>query len=693
MSRTRWPRPAAAALAGLSLLAAACSYQIPTLRAGSVSRVRNSVVLAADGSVLATLHGPIDRQPVALSAVPEILQQAVITTEDRGFWTEPAIDVRAIIRAALTDLRQGQATQGASTIPEQYVKTVLAGEAANRHLSEKIREATLAYELEHQHSRADILGLYLNTVYFGAGAYGVGAAALTYFGRPVGQVDLAQAALLAGVIHAPSADDPFVHPQAAAARRQVVLDEMRSAGDITAAQAASAAAEALVGTGSGSAGVPEGELAPYFVADVEASILANPAFGATPEARRAALYGGGLIIHTTLDLAQEADAEQAAGRVLPARGPSAALATVDPTTGAVTALVGGRDFYSGRPGSQLDLATQSERQGGSTFKPFVLTAALEHGIGLNQEFAAPARISIPITGGTWNVQNYPGEPVGTMNLVKATIFSDNVVYAQLMMRTGPSSAVSVAARLGITTPLQANPAAVLGTNPVDPLEMADAYATLINGGVHNSPFMVSEVDGPHGRVLYRHHSDARRVVPAAVAYTVDGVLQQVVDQGTGVEARIGRPVAGKTGTTDSWADAWFVGGTPQLASAVWVGYPGAERPMVPPATPFQITGGTWPARIFQLYASAALADQPVVDFPNPPSGPAAAIDGPAGLSVDAVVGFPEAQATAQLDRDGFVVRTESVPNNEYPPGYVVSQSPAGGTDVPGGSTVVLQISD
>ncbi|MHB1923403.1 MAG: PASTA domain-containing protein, partial [Acidimicrobiales bacterium] len=180
---------------------------------------------------------------------------------------------------------------------------------------------------------------------------------------------------------------------------------------------------------------------------------------------------------------------------------------------------------------------------------------------------------------------------------------------------------------------------------------------------------------------------------AAVAYTVDGVLQQVVDQGTGVEARIGRPVAGKTGTTDSWADAWFVGGTPQLASAVWVGYPGAERPMVPPATPFQITGGTWPARIFQLYASAALADQPVVDFPNPPSGPAAAIDGPAGLSVDAVVGFPEAQATAQLDRDGFVVRTESVPNNEYPPGYVVSQSPAGGADVPGGSTVVLQISD
>jgi len=697
MPTTRWPPAAAAALAGLSLLTAACSYRVPTLQAGSVSRVRNSVVLAADGQVLATVHGPIDRQPVALSAVPNVLQEAVVTTEDRRFWSEPAIDVRAIIRAALADLRRGQATQGASTIPEQYVKTVLAGEAVSRHLSEKVREAALAYEFEHHHSRADILALYLNTVYFGAGAYGVGAAALTYFGVPVGRLDLAQSALLAGVIHAPSDDDPFIHPQAAAARRQVVLNEMRSAGQITAAQTDAAAAQPLVGTGAAAqaradAGRPQGDTAPYFVADVESFILSDPAFGATEEQRRAALYGGGLTIHTTLDPAQESDAELAVGRVLPTGGPAGTVVALDPATGAVTVLVGGQDFYSGRPGSQLDLATQSERQSGSTFKPFVLTTALEHGIGLNQVFAAPARMAIPVTGGTWNVQNYEGEPVGTMNLVEATIVSDNVVFAQLMMQAGPSRVVSVAAGLGITTPLQANPAAVLGTNPVNPLEMADAYATLIDGGVHNSPYMVSEVDGPGGRALYRHRGDAHRVVPAAVAYTVDGVLQQVVDQGTGVEARIGRPVAGKTGTTDSWADAWFVGGTPQLVSAVWVGYQGSERPMVPPATPYQITGGTWPARIFQLYASTALADQPVVDFPNPPSGAAAAIDGPAGLAVEAVVGFPVAQATEELDRAGFVVQTDTIANGEYPPGYVVSQSPAGGADVAGGSTVVLQVS-
>ena len=693
MPRTRWS-PAAAALAGLSLLAAACSYRVPTLEAGSVSRVRNSVVLAADGQVLATVHGPIDRQPVALSAVPEILQEAVVTTEDRRFWTEPAVDVRAIVRATLADLRSGRASQGASTIPEQYVKTVLAGEADSRHLSEKVREAALAYELEHHHSRADILGRYLNTVYLGAGAYGVGAAALTYFGLPVGRLDLAQSALLAGVIHAPSDDDPFIHPAAAAARRQVVLGEMRSAGQITPAQAAAASAQALVGTGAAqaAAGRPEGDTAPYFVADVESFVLSDPAFGATEEQRRAALYGGGLIVHTTLDPAQESDAELAVSRVLPSGGPAGAVVGLDPATGAVTALVGGQDFYSGLPGSQLDLATQSERESGSTFKPFVLTTALEHGIGLNQVFAAPARMAIPITGGTWNVHNYEGEPVGTMNLVEATVVSDNVVFAQLMMRTGPARVVSVAAGLGITTPLQANPAAVLGTNPVNPLEMADAYATLINGGVQNSPFMVSEVDGPGGRVLYRHRDDAHRVVPAAVAYTVDGVLQQVVDQGTGIEARIGRPVAGKTGTTDSWADAWFVGGTPQLVSAVWVGYQGSERPMVPPATPYQVTGGRWPARIFQLYASTALADQPVVDFPNPPSGAAAAIDGPAGLAVDAVVGFPVGQASEELGRAGFLVQTDTVVNGEYPPGYVVNQSPAGGTDAPGGSTVVLQVS-
>ena len=686
---SRRPLAAASTLVLTGLLSA-CAYTVPTLTTGPIGAKRDSVVLAANGTVLATLHGSVDRQPVPLAQVPVVLQEAVVAVEDQRFWSEPAIDVRALVRAAVADLRAGRAAQGASTIPEQYVKLVLAGESGQRRLTEKVREATLAYELERHHSRAEILSLYLNSVYFGAGAYGVQAAAQTYFGLPVARIDLAQAALLAGVIHAPSVDDPLLHPGAALARREVVLQAMQRAGQVSAQAAGSAGSEPILGPPNDHTSITEA--APYFVDDVEAFVLADSAFGATPEQREARLYGGGLVIHTTLAPAAEADAEQAITRVLPNGGPAAAVVSIDPNSGAVEALVGGEDYASRQPGSQLDLATQSARPSGSTFKAFVLTTALEHGFGLSHEFYAPSTMSIPVTGGTWTVRNYEGEPTGTMNLVEATIVSDNVVFAQLMMSTGPERVVQLAASLGLTTPLQANPSAVLGTNSVNPLEMADAYATLINGGTHHSTYMVSEVDGPGGTVLYRHPSDARRVISQAVAYTVDGVLQQVVDQGTGVEARIGRPVAGKTGTTDNWADAWFVGGTPQMVSAVWVGYPSAEKPMVPPTTPFHVTGGTWPAQIFQLFASQALASAPVIDFPNPPPSATATIDGPVGITVDNVIGYPVAEATTQLGDDGFVVTAAMVPNDQYPPGYVVAESPTPGSNAPGGSTVLLVVS-
>lgn len=682
---------AGAVLAGAGLVAAGCSYQLPSLAVSPAARPRSSVILAADGHQIATVHGPVNRQPVPLSAIPLILQKAVVATEDRGFWTEPAVDLGAVARAALADARTGRPEQGGSTIAEQYVKTELSPAGAPRTLAEKIREATLAYELERRYSRAQVLDMYLNAVYLGSGSYGVEAASETYFGRPVGQLDLAQAALLAGLIQAPSGDDPLTDPAAAARRRREVLDSLVSLGIVSPQAARAAGSAPLVETGPDS---PSSYPAPYFVSDVEAFILSNRAFGPTEQARRHALYDGGLTIRTTLDLAQQAEAEQAIAHVLPgtASGPAAALVTLDPSTGAVLALVGGEDYFSRRPGSQLDLATQAARQSGSTFKPFVLTAALERGFSLSRLYPAPASISIPITGGTWSVHNYPGEPTGTMNLVSATVVSDNVVYAQLMMQVGPARVVSTAAALGITTPLGAYPSAALGSNAVNPLEMADAYATLIDGGVHHAPLMVTEVDSPTGRVLYRHRPDPRRVVSTQVAYTVDAVLERVVDEGTGVEARIGRPVAGKTGTTDNWNDAWFVGGTPQIVSAVWVGFPQAEKSMVPPTTPILVTGGTWPARIFQLYASVALADQPIVDFPNPPPPAARAIAGPAGVPVDHVVGFPVAVAESELARDGFVAEVRGVPSREYPPGYVVSQTPPGGAAAPGGSTVVLEVS-
>jgi penicillin-binding protein 1A len=427
------------------------------------------------------------------------------------------------------------------------------------------------------------------------------------------------------------------------------------------------------------------------VADVERFIISDPHFGPTPEARRRALYEGGLRIHTTLDLKRQAEADAAVARVLPSGTdqPDGALASLDPRTGAVVALVGGRGFFSSDPTAQLDLATQSNRPSGSTFKPFVLATALDQGIPLSRTFDGPSSIDIPIAGGHWHVANYEGEPVGRMDLVRATVVSDNTVYAQLMMQVGPENVVATASRLGITTPLNAYPSAVLGTNTVNPLEMASAYGTLANDGLANPPYLVSRVEDPDGSVAYEHHPQPHRAVSEAVARTMDGVLQQVVDRGTGVLARIGRPVAGKTGTTDNWADAWFVGATPQLVSAVWVGYPQSERPMVPPVTPFSVTGGTWPADIWQQYSAQALASEPVIDFPSPPPTAGSAIAGPQGLAVPDLVGLPYDQAVQTLERAGFADRTSTEASAEYPPGYVIAQDPPAGTSAPGGSTVTI----
>ncbi|HZU71588.1 MAG TPA: transglycosylase domain-containing protein [Acidimicrobiales bacterium] len=685
-SPMRWVAVAAALVAGTAL--ASCSYQLPALEDTAATQAQSSVILASDGSVVTTVHGPVDRQPVTLAQMAPSLRQAVVAIEDQRFWTEPAIDLRAILRAVVADVRSGGAAQGGSTIAEQYVKNELASDPGKRDLAAKVREATLAYQLERHASRSHVLELYLNSVYFGNGAYGVQAAAITYFGKPASALDLAQSALLAGVIHAPTDTDPYQHPQAALSRRAEVLHRMVALAEISPSQAGAAGAEPLVSRPQPQAPSYPGA---YFVADVERFVLGDPRFGSTPAARRRALFEGGLRISTTLDLARQAEADAAVRHVLPqsADQPDGALASLDPRTGAVVALVGGRGFFSADPTAQLDLATQSNRQSGSTFKPFVLATALEQGIPLSRTFDGPSSINIPVAGGTWHVRNYEGEPVGRMDLVRATVVSDNTVYAQLMMQVGPENVVSMADRLGITTPLDAYPSAVLGTNSVNPLEMASAYGTLANDGIANPPYLVTQVTGPDGSVLYAHRSQPRRAVTPAVARTMDGVLQQVVDRGTGVLARIGRPVAGKTGTTDNWSDAWFIGATPQLVSAVWVGYPQAERPMVPPATPFSVTGGTWPAQIWQQYSAEALADQPVIDFPPPPPAAGSAIAGPQGLPVPDLVGLPYDQALQTLERAGFAASTQSVPSAEYPPGYVIAQQPAAGTSAPGGSTVTV----
>ncbi len=416
-----------------------------------------------------------------------------------------------------------------------------------------------------------------------------------------------------------------MHPDVALARRNQVLDRLAhlhraSSADIAAARAQPLALAPL----SDGAHYP----APYFVGQVTKLILGNPAFGATLDQRRRLLLEGGLRIHTTLDPRLQALAEQSAARVLsrPATDPDAALVSLDPSTGQVKAYVGGSDFWGPQPWAKIDLADidcytpgTGCRQAGSTFKPFVLGAALEAGVPLSRTYAAPASLTIPLPGGQspWLVDNYDGTGSGRMNLTDATVDSVNTVYAQLVMDIGIQPVIDLAAKMGVRSPLPAVPSTALGSNGATVLDMASAYDTLAGDGIHTDPVFVTRVTTSDGTVLYRAPLRRSRALPETTARTINGVLQQVVARGTGVNARIGRPVAGKTGTSDNWADAWFVGYTPQLVTAVWVGFPAKEIKMRPPTTRLTVTGGSWPAQIWQGYEGAALAETPVAGFPAP----------------------------------------------------------------------------
>jgi penicillin-binding protein 1A len=676
-------------LVALALLAASCAWQTPDLRLAGPAVAQSTKIFAADGSLLTTLHAEQNRETVPLTQMPKQLRDAVVAIEDERFWHHKGVDIRAMVRAAWADANEGRIVEGGSTITEQYVKNVLADRERSVH--RKLREAALAYQLEHKIGKSKILEGYLNTIYFGNGAYGVEAAADTYFGQPAERLTLAQAALLAGLIRSPNNYDPYDHPDAAASRRTAVLDKMSSLHLITAQEAASAKATPL---GHVQKQASDRYPAPYFVEAVKQQILDDPRYGAgeSPAERQQNLFNGGLRVYTTVDLAKQAEAEQAVAKVLsqPATDPSAAVVSLEPSSGYVRALVGGRDFFGGGSQAKFNLATQGQRPAGSAFKPFVLAAAVEQGVSLHKLYPAPTRLDLPLPrGGVWHVQNFEDEGGGTMDLVQATVHSINTVYARLILEVGPNEALEVARRLGITSHLDPYPSSVLGTNDVTPLEMASAYGAIDNKGTAVSPTLITRVTKADGTVLYQRQPDPRPALAPEVVDQVRTVLEQVVQRGTGVEARIGRPVAGKTGTGEQWRDAWFVGFTPELVTSVWVGFPDAQRSMVPPVTRVKVQGGTWPAQIWQLYMSAALAQTPVTPFP--PAAPAASSDNGALRPVPAVTGMPADQADDLLGAEGFRALRVSVPNGDYPPGYVVGQSPCAGCLAPGGSAVTLQV--
>lgn len=612
----RW-LPAIGALA----LVASCSVQ-PLDDPGLGDKPLSTVVYAADGSVLAEWHAGENRVPVAYAELPGHLIDAVVAVEDERYWLHGGVDLQAMARAMLANVESGEVVQGGSTITQQYLKNILLSSEVT--IDRKVEEAILALRLEEGLSKEDILERYLNTVYFGAGAYGVGTAAQTYFGKHVSEVTLAEAALLAGLIRTPSATDPYRDPDAALQRRSVVLDKLLDLGWITVSARDEAAGEELHLSSAADLGKAR---YPYFVAEVQRRLLADPFLGETAEERYETLFRGGLHIHTTLDPSIQTAAEQAVASVVPPDGPSAAMVVLDPRDGAVRALVGGRDYYDpDDPVAKFNLATQGHRQPGSAIKPFVLAAALERGLTLDTVFDGGENVTIVTPSGDWFVENYDGSNFPRLTLTEATVYSVNVVYARLIDLVGPAAVARLAVAAGVADDLLPYHSLALGGQAVTVLDLTSAYGTFANGGAHVEPVFVTAIEDAEGVNILSAVPVVEEVMAPEIADTVTAALTEVVRRGTGQQARIGRTTAGKTGTSEDHVDAWFVGYTSELVAGVWLGFPEAAIPMEYPRTPFSITGGTWPANIWARFAAEALEGVPYSEL--------ATIDESSYVSVD-----------------------------------------------------------
>ncbi len=572
-----------------------------------------STVHDATGGVLARLYKE-NRSPIGLGRVPDHVVDAVLAAEDKDFFEHPGYDLRAMTRALVVNLREGEIVQGGSTITQQYVKNTFF-RRPSRSFERKARELRLSIEVERVYSKKEILERYLNTVYLGEGAYGIEAASETYFGHGVRHANLVEGALLAALIKAPSYYNPYRHAQRAARRRDYVLDRMVINGALRGARATTAK-RTLLGVLEQPPKLSAEE--PYFVEAVRQEIIRDHRFGPNPDARDRFLHEGGLRIETTLVPSLQRAARRAIDRVLDERDdPEAAIVVLRPQTGEVVAMIGGRDWSA----SQVNLATGSQgggsgRQPGSAFKPIVAAAALEAGIPMTAKYeSAPATFDLG-EGEFWKVSNAEGSDYGELTLEEGLVRSVNGVYARLTLELGANQVASQASVMGIRSRLPAYPSIALGSAEVSVMDMAAAYATIANGGTAVEPTTINRVITPEGEV----HDPDQQVVESAIspgnAYLLTKTLEEVILRGTGYGASIGRPAAGKTGTTDDYADAWFVGFTPQLVTAVWVGYPHARIPMTS-VHGIRVMGGTFPAQIWREFMLAAHANLPVKDFEVP----------------------------------------------------------------------------
>jgi penicillin-binding protein 1A len=773
------------------VLASSCGRLKPLSTADALNRltVATSKVYDAQGNVIADLHGEINRDISPLGQIPAHVRNAVIAVEDERFWRHQGLDLRSIVRAATSNFRsEGGGIQGGSTISQQLAKNLYFSCARDdpgcaqprpaKTLSRKLAEARVTWQLERQYTKREILEMYLNTIYLGRGVYGVETAAHSYFDKSVSELTLSEGAFIAGLIHEParyewSPSDPPERRNSRIAdakrRRNYVIDRMVRTKLIGRERGARAKAEPLDVE-------PAGEQRwehPYFVDLVlrQLGVLRNsrtqaldPRFaflGTTGAERSSNVYRRGLRIYTTLDPRAQEAAERAA-KVLPKdlNRLSVALAAIEPGTGYIRALIGGRDYYPDceKKKDQRTHACQlakvnlalgnygggSGRQPGSSFKPFVLTTALERGIALHQQFSG-ASFTYSYPGGVWNVSNYEGEGGGPMTIVEGTVHSVNAVYARLEIDgvgdgdglEGAERVAGVARRMGVGFPtreelkercgdeyLKSNrclpaddtPSIALGAKEVSPLDMASAYSTFANDGVRVEPTAIVRIEDARGRVLYDADPGRSQVIPSGVARGVTYALQQVIARGTGRRAAIDRPAAGKTGTSQAWRDAWFDGYTPQLAATVWVGNPipiagvGNESMIPSNGYPTRIVGGSFPAMIWNAFMTDALAKVPETDFPPPPQAifrggtllaPSPSPSGSPGASPDesavvtgsvpSVIGMSFGEAASTVRGAGYRADTESGcdPEGNADLHEVYAQDPAGGTQAPQGSDVTI----
>ncbi len=606
----------------------AVASDLPSLTKFSLYKDEQSSTLYDDLGHPIGVLSQHNRVIVTPSEIPPVAKEAVISIEDKRFGTEGGIDIRGIARAFVDEIEHKGAAQGASTIEEQFIKNALQAQS-HRTIFEKLREAALAYQLSHKWSKEKILTAYLNTIYFGNGAYGIESAAQTYFGQEpahlgcgtpdhelcVQQLQPWEAALLGGIIQDPTAYDPAEHPQAARERRDVVLQQMYEQGYLTKTIYEQSVDQPLPSPSEIQAPqeqTVEGVDAGYFTSWVQQQVIER--YGA-PRA-----FDGGLRIKTTLDLELQRAAEQAVDGYLAYSGdPSASLVAIENSTGEVRAMVGGRGYDE----SPFNLATEGERQPGSSFKAFDLAAALEDGISPESVWTSKQKeFIVPGTGGheKFVVHNDEGAYVGERTLTNALAYSDNSVFAEVGLRVGTHRIADLAHRMGITTPISTNPAMTIGglNVGVTPLDMAHAYETIAHDGERvsgtlaedDAPVGIQEVASPNSPLPDGSHRDINRVratpvLPPDVAATETEMLETVLQYGTARGAALGEFAAGKTGTTSHSVDAWFVGYNHKYTVAVWVGYPEGAKAMSTDYDGGPVLGGTFPALIWHDFMTSA----------------------------------------------------------------------------------------